>query len=410
MATNTFSVDDALGLFMNQAFAANTPPQGEGSELGTWNPAMAWTKDIPGFNLASGNWGTSGSTRDPANLAALRNYGPEKIFEKMGWQFDPASQQVTTPWSEDNFFKDFTEFAEIPAIFAALVAGGGGINNLLAGASGAGAGAGSMTLGDASLGSLVDTGAASTLGTGGAGTTLSNFAFSPGATSGGAMDMFGSMNPSGVGSVFSGAPAAGASGFFSNLLTNPIGTLTQGIKSLAPGEVGGVPTTGPFSTGGGTVAGMPWDTITSAGSILTGLMGMNERKKLQQAGTQAAQMQDPFGSQRPQYQQMLAQLMADPSSIASVPGFDAGRLAVERSMAAQGYSPARSKVSGNFLDAMSNYGGNFYNQELARLMTLAGAGIGPSGGNLALTGQIAGTQVGGNSIQAIIAGLKGLLT
>ena len=392
----------------------NVPLSGE--DMGMYDPYGVDTKTM-----------VSGLTQEQQDILS-RNIGTAR---EGGYEIDPnnlsawqvrgfANPNYSLPKEDSGFFGALdrmmpTTLSGAMKLFGAL------FNPWTASALGAGAGAGATAggagMGIPELGMVADAGTAATATAGGipssmlgsAGSTLSNFAFSPEATSGGAMDTFGSMNPSGTGSVFTGAPAAGGGGFFSNLITSPVGTLTNAVKSfLSPS--GGSDTTsslwGPL-VGGGS---MPWDTITSAGSILTGLMGMNERKKLQQAGMKAAEMQDPFGSQRPQYQQMLAKLMADPSSITSVPGFDAGRLAVERSMAAQGYSPARSKVSGNFLDAMSNYGGNFYNQELARLMQLAGAGIGPSGGNLALSGQVAGSQVAGNSIQSIIAGLKGLLT
>lgn len=195
-----------------------------------------------------------------------------------------------------------------------------------------------------------------------------------------------------------------ATGFFSNLLSNPWGSITNAAKGLMPGTSGGVPTAGP-SSGNGS---MPWGTMASVGSIATGLFGLDERKKLQRTASQAAQMQDPFGSQRPQYQAQLAALMANPQSITNVPGFDAGRLAVERSMAAQGYNPASSKISGNYLDAMGQYGGNFYNQEVQRLMQLAGAGIPPSGGNILMSGQMGSTALTGQALQSILAGIRGL--
>jgi len=243
------------------------------------------------------------------------------------------------------------KLGDIAAMAALAYFGGPALSSMFGGGAGAVTGAG---LGEAGLGAFYGD-----LGLTGAGAGLGDAAL--GAFSGD-LGFGGTLAEVAAGA----APNAmgGISGFFSDIFSNPMGSL----KSLMPGERGGVPTTGPFSVGGSTGA-LPWGTMSSVGSIVTGIMGLNERKKLQEAGMRGAEMQDPFGSQRPQYQAQLARLMADPSSITKVPGFDAGRLAVERSMAAQGYNPASSKVSGNYLDSMGTYGGNFYNQELARVST-----------------------------------------
>ena len=134
MATKNWSLDDGLQQFLNQiwssgALGANQLPSGD---------PIAWAKDIPGINLSSGNWGQTNSINDPANLAALKNYGPQNIAQKMGWQYDPATQQFTAPFEEDNFFGDFMEFAEVPMIFGGLMAGAGALNGAFGGAAGGG--------------------------------------------------------------------------------------------------------------------------------------------------------------------------------------------------------------------------------------------------------------------------------
>lgn len=101
------------------------------------------------------------------------------------------------------------------------------------------------------------------------------------------------------------------------------------------------------------------------------------------AGAQQASSQaDPFASQRPQYQQMLANLINNPSSVASTPGYqfqmDQALKGVEGSAAANGMLN-----SGNVLAALTTQAGNqastgYYNQaEL--LAALAGANIGSPG-------------------------------
>jgi len=297
--------------------------------------------------------------------------------------------------SQKKGFLGLGKLGDVAAMAALAYFGGPALSSMFGGGAGA---AGATMAGDAAFGG----GLASELAWGAP--ELAGMAAGGSSLAGGGMAAelaWGAPELAGMAAGNFANAAAPAAGFFSNLFSNPTGAL----KSLVPGERGGVPTTGPFSGGAGA---LPWGTMASAGSIVTGIMGLNERKKIQEAGMRAAEMQDPFGSQRPQYQAQLARLMADPSSITSVPGFDAGRLAVERSMAAQGYNPASSKVSGNYLDSMGTYGGNFYNQELARLMQLAGAGIGPSGGNLMLSGQMGSSALTGQAIQSILAGIRGL--
>lgn len=97
---------------------------------------------------------------------------------------------------------------------------------------------------------------------------------------------------------------------------------------------------------------------------------------------QAAGAADPFASQRGQYQQMLSNLINDPSSITSTPGYQfnlqQGLNSVTGSNAAAGLLN-----SGNVLTALQQYGSNYatnqlQNQELL-LAQLAGANVGSPG-------------------------------
>jgi hypothetical protein len=114
-----------------------------------------------------------------------------------------------------------------------------------------------------------------------------------------------------------------------------------------------------------------------AGAATTSLLGGGSS-----GASSAANAADPFASQRGQYQQALAALMANPSSIESTPGYQAnlqsGLNAVQGSAAAQGMLN-----SGNVLSALQTYGQNYEqsqltNQELL-LAQLAGANIGSPG-------------------------------
>lgn len=149
--------------------------------------------------------------------------------------------------------------------------------------------------------------------------------------------------------------------------------------------------------------------LGSAMSIGSGLYGLSQASQLQRTAQQAAQMQDPFGPYRSQYANQLSYLMANPTSVSSLPGYQAGLDAVMRSQAAGGYLG-----SGNMMAALQQYGGNFYQQQLQNLMGLSGAGFAPSGGNVLMqgTGQaanLAGASLGSIGYGAMLPQLSAML-
>lgn len=195
----------------------------------------------------------------------------------------------------------------------------------------------------------------------------------------------------------------------SGAVSGAMGGGTGGIA--APGFGGGVGVT----TGGSGMmdffellkqaglmpgSGGPISNLLNIGS---GIYGMMQSNKMMDLAQQAAQMQDPFGPQRPQYQAALANLYANPSSITSMPGYQAGLNAVERKMASQGYLG-----SGNMMAALSQYGGDFFDKEVARLSMLSGAQFAPTGGNALLTGTQFGNDLASRSLATLGYGVRGL--
>jgi len=154
----------------------------------------------------------------------------------------------------------------------------------------------------------------------------------------------------------------------------------------------------PFAAVGAAVAGGVATAAT--GALLSGGGGGNSGA--QQASGQA----DPFASQRPQYQQMLQNLISNPSSVTSTPGYqfqmDQALKGVEGSAAANGMLN-----SGNVLSALTTQAGNqastgYYNQaEL--LAQLAGANVGSPGEAGAITqGQNVLNQQGASALAGSI--------
>ena len=126
---------------------------------------------------------------------------------------------------------------------------------------------------------------------------------------------------------------------------------------------------------------MPWGI---AAGVVGSVAGAAVSSSISGGGgsQQAANAADPFAGQRPQYQTMLSNLINNPSSVTSTPGYqfqmDQALKGVEGSAAAQGMLN-----SGNVLSALTTQAGNeastqYYNQaEL--LAQLAGANIGSPG-------------------------------
>lgn len=152
-----------------------------------------------------------------------------------------------------------------------------------------------------------------------------------------------------------------------------------------------------FGTEGGpSGSGSPWyndiwrfvqgnwrDLLGAAGGIGSGIVGMNQANQLSDLARQAFTQSDPFASQRPQYQEQLSRLMNNSDEIFEDPAFKAalgqGTQTVERSLAARGLLN-----SGNAATELQQFGqtfaGDFRNQRIAQLSSLAGAGIAPNFG------------------------------
>lgn len=106
-------------------------------------------------------------------------------------------------------------------------------------------------------------------------------------------------------------------------------------------------------------------------------------------GGSTPQQYDPYAPYRGAAAQKLNALMADPSTLTSLPEYQAQMQAASRAMAAQGYTG-----SGNALVAAANAGGQAYQQAFNNLAMLSGAGQSPAyGASAAEQGNLAGQQM-----------------
>lgn len=155
----------------------------------------------------------------------------------------------------------------------------------------------------------------------------------------------------------------------------------------------------------------PFNTAMGAFSVGSGIYGMMQSRRMQALAEQAMSKQDPFGSQRGGYQQQLAQLMADPNSVTSMPGYqfglDQGRLAIQRRGAASGSGGNEDIALARFTP---EYAQNFYGAQQQRLAQLAGAGIAPGSGGTLLAGANSSNDILSRSLASIAYGGRQLGT
>ena len=231
--------------------------------------------------------------------------------------------------------------------------------------------------------------------------------------SGGAQSMLGT--PVGtLAQLGTGLAGAGIGSSVTGIPSSPTGGWSGAMSALG---LGGTPATyndfaaGAGAAGGATSAASP-SILSSLGSsaakiapalqIGGGLYGILQSLNLQRQAQILASQSDPFSSSRGQYATQLNNLMANPSSITSLPGYDAGLQAVERSMASQGYSG-----SGNMMAALQQYGGQAYQQQVQTLEALSGANATPgAGAQVALTGLAGGTTGLLSSLSLLAGGLS----
>jgi hypothetical protein len=162
--------------------------------------------------------------------------------------------------------------------------------------------------------------------------------------------------------------------------------------------------------GGGAGASSGVGLIGGVGSIYSGIQAQEQAKKLQEMAQQemtqnnANRTTDAMDPYRAGYAAQLQGLMNDPSSIASTPGYSAGLQAINRSLAAQGFTG-----SGNAQAALAKYGGDFYGQQVERLRQLAsGGGQNNPSNSGAYSAYSNGANLQGQGLASIGYGLRGM--
>lgn len=194
----------------------------------------------------------------------------------------------------------------------------------------------------------------------------------------------GAMSSTGAAPAFSGQEVEGAYGNISSSAfdagTAPGSFNAAGAAPAAGHSLGGNAAAPGAMAAASSTGALPWSSPGNLANIAQGISGLMSANRM----GNYAEMADPFAQYRKQYGERLARLEADPTAIQREPGYEAGLQAVQRSMAAQGYTG-----SGNMMAAIAKYGGDFYNQTANRYAQLAGAGVNPaSAAQLGMTQQM----------------------
>jgi hypothetical protein len=153
---------------------------------------------------------------------------------------------------------------------------------------------------------------------------------------------------------------------------------------------------------GGSMGGaLGFGGAMSPWSIGQGLYGLYSSNRMRKDAKALGERADPWGKYRPARAAELDALSRDPSTIVNDPGYKAGLQAVERRMLAQGF-----QGSGNMMKALQDFGGNFYEQAIARLSGLAGAGQNPAAGpTLEMQGKVNAANLAGQSLNRFAYGM-----
>jgi len=282
---------------------------------------------------------------------------------------------------------------EIPALFSSTAAASAGSSLLTAGVA-----AGATTLGTSAM-----------LG-GGLGLLEGGALLGGAALGGGLLEGAAGSAAAGSGSLLGGESLLGGdAGFLGGMGEGIGGGGLDGASSLLDGYSYGdtaAQALGGFGSGGLTApAASPsiFDTALKyanpAMSIYSGITGLQKQKELERMARLAAAQSDPWGKSggRTLADQQLQQLMRDPSAVAANdPAYKLRIQGAQRANAQFGQDSGAMSVAG------ANASTTWYNERLAQLSALAGAGVNPgTAAQIGLNGQVAANDLMSDSLGSI---------
>ncbi|CAB4120880.1 hypothetical protein UFOVP2_44 [uncultured Caudovirales phage] len=359
--------------------------KGELQAAGKWNPE--WDA-FANYQAPTGDVGNAGEPGPAApDLSSLAGYqvgsARSSGYDRINALFDPSGAQIGGDVSQASGSMHGKDYATMAAVLGAGYGMGLGFEAL-----GAGAGLGdTAALGASQVGALG--GAAPEVG---AGTITGGTGLGTGGVTGLTMGL----GEAGAGGMTLGGSAGGltAAGSAAG------GTTATGLASTGLGAAGGAGGAGGIgsllSSAGSSLGKMNLGQWAQLGSSLYGLYQGNQMMKM-------GQNADPFAPYRGQYAAQLNTLMQNPSSVTSLPGYQAGmsqaEQALTRQSASQGLTGSGTTAAA-LANAGANYQGTFFNNYLNQLAGLAGAGSTGAQGSMA--GYAAGANTQNQSLQNLM--------
>lgn len=159
-----------------------------------------------------------------------------------------------------------------------------------------------------------------------------------------------------------------------------------------------------WASGGSSSGG--YGSATDWSSLLSGITGLLQNNKNNSTLTDA----NAFNAYRPAYAAQLASLIANPSSVTSDKGFQAGlgqaTNAVQHQLASQGLIGGGT-MAGTISNTADAYTSQYLNNQETMLANLAGAWINPNQTYASQTNSASNTQGGLNSLFSGGAGIIG---
>lgn len=366
--------------YLSQYGSSATPQQFTGTQA-QWNALMG-SSDVLGDTMDTGRF--SGTTYNNVIASGDNNNGvlPVQTFgqkDANGNVIAGSQMTLEAPDQEGGFLDKLVPLAG-EAFLGAGLASFAGLGPLAAsGGTDAAATAGALGA-DATAGTAADVAgtASGTLASTAAGAPLASTASSLGAST--AMDTTSNL----LSTMGIDDPSLN-----SLLGLSPTGSLTNLGASAASGTSALSSTLGAVdATGSAAATGAGGSSLSSllSGSGLGQLAGIAANIYGVNSSKQVASQMDPFGPYRQYFANQLMSLEQNPSSVTSMPGYqasiDSGLQALQRTSASQGLTG-----SGQTSAAIANYAGQFenqyFNQQQSTLAQLAGAGATPGAGAVA---------------------------
>lgn len=191
-----------------------------------------------------------------------------------------------------------------------------------------------------------------------------------------------------------GAGASGSSGAIGGGFETALESGGGAAASSSPG----IATAGVSGAGGLGSAGSTLSSLAGYGALAQGAAGLLGATYLKNTASSNQAAANPLAPYQAGYAAQLSNLVSNPSTLINTPGYQAGLQAVERGQSQQGQT-----ANGASANALLQYGGNIYNQQVSQLAGLATQNAAPAA-QIGQTGTTNAVQLAGQGLGSLAYG------